>query len=171
MATEITKVTTDQIEDLIEISRETFTDTFGSENTPADLAEYLDTAYSNKQLLSEINNPNSSFWFIYVDGKIAGYLKLNVADAQSEDFGTDSLEIERIYVRMSFKRQGLGTQLYDLALEKAAELKKNRIILGVWEHNEPAQKFYQKLGFHRIGEHVFQLGDDAQTDFIMEKNI
>ena len=29
--------------------------------------------------------------------------------------------------------------------------------------------FYERMGFVRAGEHVFMLGDDAQTDYIMYK--
>jgi ribosomal protein S18 acetylase RimI-like enzyme len=40
--------------------------------------------------------------------------------------------------------------------------------LGVWERNRRAQAFYRKWGFHTVGEHIFQLGSDAQTDWLME---
>ena len=167
----IDRITTNQIKELMTISRETFTDTFGSANDSQTLTQYLDSAYSALQLRSELNNADSTFWSITVDGVWAGYLKLNIGQAQSENFGDAALEIERIYVRRRFKRQGLGTKLYQLALNQAEQLGKTRIILGVWEHNEPAQKFYQRLGFHQIGAHTFQLGTDAQTDYIMEKKL
>jgi ribosomal protein S18 acetylase RimI-like enzyme len=40
--------------------------------------------------------------------------------------------------------------------------------LGVWEHNHRAQAFYRKWNFHEVGTHVFQLGDDPQTDILMQ---
>lgn len=43
--------------------------------------------------------------------------------------------------------------------------------LGVWEDNFKAQKVYGKLGFTRIGEHDFKMGDCIQTDWIMIKNL
>ena len=43
--------------------------------------------------------------------------------------------------------------------------------LGVWEHNHKAIKFYQDKGFVRFGEHVFVLGEDRQTDFLMKKTL
>jgi ribosomal protein S18 acetylase RimI-like enzyme len=43
--------------------------------------------------------------------------------------------------------------------------------LGVWEENPRAIRFYQKLGFVEFGEHIFQLGDDAQRDVLMKKKL
>ncbi len=43
--------------------------------------------------------------------------------------------------------------------------------LGVWEHNYKAIKFYQDKGFVCFGEHVFVLGEDRQTDFLMKKTL
>lgn len=43
--------------------------------------------------------------------------------------------------------------------------------LGVWEKNEPALVFYKRLGFRRIGEHSFYMGEDEQTDYLMAKTL
>ncbi|MGP6139244.1 GNAT family N-acetyltransferase [Jeotgalibaca sp. A127] len=159
------------LEALREISIETFSDTFAADNTPEDLKTYLDRAYNKEQLLTELKNPNSFFYFIYMDGNLAGYLKLNTGLAQTEEMGAESLEVERIYVRTAFKRRGLGKQLIDFAIETARELNKQAIWLGVWEHNDKALAFYKSLGFEQTGAHSFFMGDDEQTDFVMTKRL
>ena len=45
------------------------------------------------------------------------------------------------------------------------------MFLGVWEHNPRAQAFYRKWGFERVGEHVFQMGDDPQIDWWMVRTL
>ncbi|SPS07069.1 GNAT family N-acetyltransferase [Latilactobacillus sakei] len=167
----IEKVTSKQLKALQTISIQTFTDTFGADNSEQDLADYLDSAYNDTQLSSEIANPNSAFYFIKHNGNIAGYLKLNSNDAQTENPNPDSMEVERIYILPTFKRLGLGTQLIEYAIETAQEAHKSHIWLGVWEHNAVALAFYTKLGFKEIGDHIFQLGDDAQRDLIMQKDL
>jgi diamine N-acetyltransferase len=57
------------------------------------------------------------------------------------------------------------------SLAIAKELKKDIVWLGVWEHNQRAIDFYTKWGFEKFGTHVFQLGDDPQTDWLMKKNV
>lgn len=171
MNTEIKRVTVDDVTELCEISRETFKDTFGADNTSDNMKDYLDNAYSKDQLISEINTPGTTFWFLLSDEKIVGYLKLNIDQAQSDFVSTDSLEVERIYIRKEYKRHGFGSTLIKYALKMTVESNKNQIWLGVWEHNEAAKKFYKKMGFKQIRDHVFQLGDDKQRDLILLKQL
>ncbi|KRM78354.1 protease synthase and sporulation negative regulatory PAI 1 domain protein [Lapidilactobacillus dextrinicus DSM 20335] len=171
MTTTIRQINQTNLKELQKISRETFADTFGKQNTAADLQEYLDTAYSDAKLTAELQNSASFFYFIEVEQVLAGYLKLNIDHAQTEAMGDQSLEIERIYIKPEFKRQGLGKQLYQKALIVAQQKQKQTIWLGVWEENQPALKFYQRLGFTQFGDHVFQLGDDSQRDLLMRLSI
>lgn len=153
------------------ISRATFSETFGQDNTEEDLAEYLEKAYNQNQLIDEIQKTNSRFYFIYADQKIAGYLKLNIKDAQTEEIVDNALEVERIYVLKQYQGLKLGKQLIKFAMQRAEALNKAGIWLGVWEENEKALHFYQHYGFQKISEHVFQLGQDKQTDFILYKEL
>jgi len=171
MTIEIKKCTLDDLKTLHNLSVDTYTDTFGEYNTEADLNDYLDKAYNNAELKKELTNINSMFYFAFYDGKLAGYLKLNVLDAQSESIGDESLEIERIYIRKQFKRLGLGTKLLNFGIAKAEELNKQSVWLGVWENNFPAQKFYQKMDFVRYSEHKFIMGESVQTDYILKKEL
>lgn len=171
MTIEIKSCTVAELPLLKEISIETFTDTFGAQNTPEDLAEYLATAYADEKLTEEINTPDSHFYLLFKDDELAGYLKLNTEAAQTESVAENALEVERIYIRSSFKRQGLGRKLIELAIEIAEKDKRDNIWLGVWEHNENAIKFYEKMGFEVVGQHDFVLGDDVQTDLVMCKKL
>ncbi len=94
-------------------------------------------------------------------------MQSNTGKAQTEQFGDTSMEIERLYVLSDFKRQGLGTLLINQAFKRARNQSLSKIWLGVWEHNEHAQRFYQAMGFKRTGEHALTLGTDVQTNWIM----
>ncbi|MGX7149403.1 GNAT family N-acetyltransferase [Enterococcus ureasiticus] len=168
---EIKKISIDDLAALKALSIKTFTDTFAQENTPEDLKNYLDQAYTDEKLTSELRNKQSEFYFIYSNEELAGYLKINIDDAQTESIGEDALEIERIYIDLNFKRLGLGKMLYSKAIERAKELNKTSIWLGVWEYNFSAMKFYQKMGFTQIGNHSFYMGEDEQIDLIMKKEL
>jgi diamine N-acetyltransferase len=169
MTINIRKCTLEDSLTLQEISYETYSETFKDQNTPENLKAYLEKAYNLMQLEKELSNPSSKFFFLYFNHEIAGYLKVNTNDAQTEKMGDESLEIERIYIRSKFQKQGLGKYLLNKAIEIAIELKKANIWLGVWERNENAIAFYKKLGFVPTGTHSFFMGDEEQTDFIMTK--
>ncbi|WP_207696706.1 hypothetical protein DOK67_0001989 [Enterococcus sp. DIV0212c] len=168
---EIQKITVEDLATLKALSIKTFTDTFVQENTPEDLKNYLAQAYTDEKLTSELQNKHSEFYFIYSNEELAGYLKININDAQTETIGEDTLEIERIYIDSNFKRLGLGKMLYNKAIERAKNLNKTAIWLGVWERNFSALKFYHKMGFTQVGEHSFYMGEDEQIDLIMKKEL
>lgn len=171
MTTTIQNVTIDDLSTLRDLSIETYTDTFGEFNTPENLQAYIDDAYDPEILRKELLDNNSEFYFVKVDGQLAGYLKVNILSAQSEPMPDDFLEIQRIYIRKSFKRQGLGKLLLELGLKRAQALGKARVWLGVWENNFAAQKFYQFMGFEKYRSHKFVMGDSVQTDYILKKEL
>lgn len=171
MTVTITKCNMENVQVIQEISIETFNDTFSNQNSPDNMKAYMDRAFTMKQLELELANRSSLFYFISSDKEVAGYLKVNVGDAQSETMGDDFLEIERIYIRNKFQKKGLGKFLIDQAIEIAREQNKNNIWLGVWEKNDNAIRFYEKLGFVQTGAHSFYMGDEEQLDIIMTKNL
>lgn len=165
------KCTVEDLQALQEISIETFNATFKDQNSSKNMKSYLERAFNLEQLENELSNISSDFYFVYFKNEIAGYLKININDAQSEEIGHDSLEIERIYIKNKFQRHGLGKVLFYKALEVAKGHNKKKIWLGVWEKNENAISFYKKMRFIKIGTHSFFMGDEEQTDLIMSKTL
>ncbi|WP_414054489.1 GNAT family N-acetyltransferase [Macrococcus equi] len=165
----IKPVTHNDLEALIHISKKTFDETFRPNNNDKVMDDYLATSFTHEKMLEQINNPHSEFYFVYYDNQIAGYLKINIKDAQTEEMGSHAMEIERIYVDQSFQKLGIGKFLYNFALERAHFFKAQKIWLGVWEYNINALAFYKKMGCKHVDSHIFQMGDEAQTDLIMEK--
>ena len=85
--------------------------------------------------------------------------------------GDQSLEIERIYIKSSFQKHGLGKFLINEAIKMAVELNKKEVWLGVWEKNDNAIAFYKRMGFIQTGIHTFVMGDEEQVDYTMTKSL
>lgn len=153
------------------IGRKTFVETFAEGNSDENLAAYLEEGFSEDKLGAELQNENSQFYFALQKEDVIGYLKVNWGDAQSENQDPNALEIERIYVLQQYHGTQVGALLYEQALSIAQTRKAPYIWLGVWEENPRAIRFYQKQGFVEFGEHIFQLGDDAQRDVLMKFDI
>ncbi|MEH7123690.1 GNAT family N-acetyltransferase [Bacillus sp. JJ1532] len=171
MTIKLKKCTHEDLQTLQEISIETFNDTFKDQNSPENMNAYLERAFNLKQLEKELSNMSSEFFFVYFHNEMAGYLKVNTNEAQSEEMGKESFEIERIYIKNKFQKHGLGKYLLNQAMEIAMDRKKKKIWLGVWEKNENAIAFYKKMGFVQTGAHSFYMGDEEQTDLIMTKTL
>jgi ribosomal protein S18 acetylase RimI-like enzyme len=151
------------------IGRTTFEEAFAANNSEENLAAYLEEGFSKQKLEAELRNENSQFYFALETDKVIGYLKVNFGDAQSEKQDPNALEIERIYVLQQYHGKQVGALLYEQALAIAKTRKAPYMWLGVWVENPRAIRFYQKQGFVEFGEHIFQLGEEAQRDVLMKK--
>jgi ribosomal protein S18 acetylase RimI-like enzyme len=132
------------------------------------MAKYLEEAYSHEKLSTELNDPNSIFYFAMIGQDVIGYLKLNMGASQTEVKDNDALEIERIYVLKSFQGKRVGQMLFEKAIKIAKEHHIAYVWLGVWEENKKAIQFYTKNGFVEFDQHVFVLGDEAQIDIMIK---
>lgn len=171
MKTKIRPITQTDLPVLQKIARITFKTTFDPYTAPDDMEKFLRESYAIDKLAAELNNPDSRFFFLEVDGETAGYLKVNVGDAQTERFKPNALEVERIYLLPQFQHHGLGNLLLDYAENLAVKEQKDYLWLGVYEKNLPAQSFYQKYGFVQEAAHIFQVGEDSQTDYLLAKRL
>lgn len=168
---EIVRVVPANLHLLRELSIRTFTEAFAADNNEQDMAAYLASAMSEERLAAELADANSQFCFACIGGEPVGYLKLNVRNAQTENFGPHTAEIERIYVLPQHQRAGVGQALLGHALSLAAQWGAQLVWLGVWEHNARAIAFYVRNGFEPFGSHKFLLGSDEQTDILMRRSL
>ena len=77
-------------------------------------------------------------------------------------------ELKRIYVRPQFRRMGIGRQLANAIIEKAAELKYKQMRLGTNEVFTGAKELYLSLGFKETG-HIE--GSPLKSSVYMERNL
>ena len=167
----ISPVSPSEVEELLSLSRKTFYDAFEHLNNKEDFEAYTSVAFTHAKLLSEVENPHSQFFFAIIGDEKVGYIKLNYSSAQTELKDEYGIELERIYVLASQQGKKIGNQLLDYAIDKAKTEGKHYIWLGVWEHNQAAQRFYERNGFKPFGSHKFWVGKDEQTDILMRKEL
>lgn len=164
----IRKIGLNDLEQLQQISRQTFTETFAASSDPANLQKYLREAYSRAKLTEELKRPDSAFYFAEFEGEVLGYLKINFGAAQTEIQEENALEVQRIYVLQAYHGKRVGQLLMDKAIEIGRAHQVDFIWLGVWEENPRAIRFYEKNGFEVFGKHNFQFGEVLETDLMMK---
>ena len=164
----IKRVTPNDINELQNIARQTFVETFSAANTEENMKKYLQQAFSIDKLTAELNDPFSESYFATLDNNAIGYLKLNFGAAQTELKDNKALEIERIYVLQEFHGKRVGQLLFEKAIDVARQKNAEYVWLGVWEENSRAISFYKKNGFVEFDKHMFKLGNDEQTDIMMK---
>jgi len=150
-----------------------FNDAFADNplNKPEDMRAYIAEAFSLETTRRELADERMIFFIAEVEGAMIGYAKL--IEHSSEECVSDEnpIELSRLYVLKDFHGRGIAEKLMNECFDIARRKNYQTMWLGVWEYNFRAQKFYEKLGFSKVGSHIFQLGNDAQTDWVMEREI
>lgn len=157
------------LDQLCEIGKQTFIETYAYQNTPENLKKYLEEKFNKSQILDEIKTPQTIFLLVELESEVIGYSKMRINLVENAD--KNALEIERIYICKIYHGQKYGADLMQKCIAVAVENSYTSLWLGVWEHNPKAIEFYRKWGFEIFGSHIFHLGDDAQTDFLMKKTL
>ena len=114
---------------------------------------------------------DSWFFFAEYHGELAGYLKVNVGEAQTEFREENGFEVERIYVLKKYYGSGVGAALMDHAIDHGTRLGKEYLWLGVYEENYRALRFYEKFGLTGFDDHVFMMGLTPQRDVLMRLSL
>ncbi|MFP4095465.1 MAG: GNAT family N-acetyltransferase [Cyclobacteriaceae bacterium] len=166
--TRLVPISTEELDQLRELSIHTFEEAFAEANTKEDMRLYTKSAFSQKQLLQEMQDPDITFYFLKQQDILLGYCKIKRGLPSAVREKGPALEICRLYVKQTFQKQGLGQWMLAQIIAKARQKSLDFVWLGVWSQNPDAIRLYERQGFEKIGSYTFMLGRDAQTDFIMK---
>ena len=164
----IRRANSSEAELLAELGARTFAEAFAAENTPENMSAYLAQAFTPARLAAELADPKATFLLALVEGEAAGYAKLYKGEPPRCVTGESPMELARIYVLRKWLGSGLGHALMQRCVDEARGSGSRVLWLGVWQRNTRAEAFYRKWGFATVGEQFFQLGSEAQTDWVMQ---
>jgi len=161
--------TTEDAALIADLSRQTFYDTFAAANTVENMDKFMNEAFTREKLMAEVGAAGNTFLLAYDGNEPVGYARLCETGSPLLMENGAALEIARIYAVQKSIGKGVGRALMQHCIELARQKNARIIWLGVWEKNEKAIAFYTKWGFEKFGDHVFMLGNDPQTDWLMKK--
>ncbi|MBS4064714.1 MAG: GNAT family N-acetyltransferase [Chitinophagaceae bacterium] len=169
MEIQIRKATVADAELIADLSRTTFYDAFAKDNTKENMDDFMNNVFTKDALMQEVLN-NEGIFILAFDGEEAvGYARMREQNKEQILEGENAVEIARIYSTQAAIGKGVGPALMKACIDIALDMKRSVIWLGVWEKNQRAIAFYQKWGFEKFGEHIFPIGTDPQTDWLMKK--
>lgn len=158
---------------LAKIGWQSFDEAFSDhpENHPDDMRIYMSEAFSPETISKDLEEAKIIYLLAEYEGEVAGYAKIKLDTREDCISGEKTIELCRLYALDKFIGKGIGKSLMLEFFEIAEKENRDTAWLGVWEFNYRAQEFYQKFGFEKCGEHVFQLGNDPQIDWVMQKKL
>jgi diamine N-acetyltransferase len=156
---------------LASLGATTFHESFAAQNTPENMTAYLAATFGPEKQQAELADPRNTFLIAESAGVAIGYAHLRTGKTPECVSDPKAIELVRLYVSSTFQGSGVGGRLMDACLTEARQAGHQTIWLGVWQQNTRAQAFYDRWNFSVVGEHVFQLGDDPQMDWIMQRSL
>ena len=156
---------------IAELGHRTFKDSFGAENRPEDMEQYLSLNFSKARIEAQLSDPASIFLLACEHSNVVGYVMLRTGKKPASVPGTKPIELVRIYIEQKCIGKGYGSSLMQSCLETANKNGYRTIWLGVWEKNHRAIRFYEKCGFKKVGTKEFILGSDLQKDHILARPV
>lgn len=117
---------------------------------------YPVSPWSEKQILSDMQQDNVDYFFVKKDEKIVGFLAISQLAGE--------LEITNIAIKKDYQGHGLGSQL--LADLDYVDFP---IFLEVRASNTPAQALYKKCGFGIIGKRKQYYHEPVEDAIIMKR--
>ena len=93
------------------------------------------------------------------DNLLVGYIICMKTDSTPLDMGYKWSYISDIYVRPTYRRQGIGRKLIQAIVEYLKSVGSGHVRLAVWRGNSGAMKLYEELGFRM---HMYTLQIDLR---------
>jgi len=165
----IRRATPADAEALSRIGAETFVETFGSMYDPADLAAFLAAAYDLEKTRRDLTDPARAAWLVEADGQVVGHALAGPCDLPHEEVTPACGELKRLYVLKAFQGGGTGSRLLAETLAWLERDGPRRLWIGVWSENFGAQKLYGRMGFEKVGEYDFPVGQTRDREFILRR--
>ena len=153
---------------LAELAARLFEDTFGPDNDPEDMRDYLAGAFSEEHQRAELADDTRLVWIaLDASGRAIGYAAMRRDTRTHGVIAERPAEVQRIYADHAWHGRGIGRALMAACVEQARTWGCDVLWLAVWERNPRAIAFYEKTGFRKVGRQIFVLGRDVQHDDVM----
>ena len=167
----IRRATAADAETLSALSRDTFEETFGHRYAPEDLRDYLDASYAPDRYASQLDEQGCAVWMLEDAGRAHGYVMAGPCKLPHAEVRPGDMELMRLYMRRELQNGGHGARLFAQAMAWIAANGPQACWLGVWSENAGAQRFYQRHGFDKVGEYLYEVGTARDLEFIFRRGM
>ena len=163
------RATIDDADTVSSLGARTFTETFAHLYPVEDLETFLAYAYGLERTRRDLADPDSATWLLELDDEAIGYATAGPCGLPHPEVKPGDGELHRIYVLKAFQGGGRGSVLLNTALDWLEKDGPRPLWIGVWSENVGAQKLYGRLGFEKVGEYHFPVGETKDLEFILRR--
>jgi diamine N-acetyltransferase len=170
MAPMIRRAGLDDAPALATLGARTFIESFGQLYSAEDLQAFLDESHTAAAYERLLVDPLYALWLAEADGRAIGYAMAGPCGLPHADVAPGDGELKRLYLLASAQGGGIGTGLFEQALEWLERDGPRTLWISVWSENYGAQRFYARYGFEHVGEYAFIVGQQRDREFIFRRS-
>lgn len=138
-----------------------------------DPTPYLESSFTNGVVVKELNDPNCYHYLVRFQRANVGILKLTINQGWGDWPAKDALYLHRLYLLERATGKSIGEAVLNFTENLAHGFQKKIIWLEAMKKGK-AKDFYQKHGYHIIGESYVELSgvlEDEKKMWVMGKRI
>jgi ribosomal protein S18 acetylase RimI-like enzyme len=170
MTATLRRATIQDADTVSSLGARTFSETFAYLYPTQDLETFLAYAYGLERTRDDLADPAKAAWLLEDDGEAIGYALAGPCGLPHPDARPEHGELYRIYVLKDFQGGGRGSLLLNAALDWLEKDGPRPLWIGVWSENFGAQKLYGRMGFDKVGEYHFAVGETRDLEFILRRD-
>ena len=119
-------------------------------NIRPDIFKSGTTKYSHEEIKGILDDEKKNIYVADIDGNVVGYAFCELREPKftSTMIPFSSYYIDDLCVDETYRGKHIGEALFEYVKKEASRLGCREITLAVWEGNEPARAFYDKMKMH-----------------------
>lgn len=156
----------EQIEEFAKLAEVIWNEHFTSIIGKEQVDYMLDRFQSVHAVSDQIENQGYQYYFIEVDGKIAGYTGIH------PETETGKLFLSKLYLLKDFRKKGYASMAFDFLKQFCKDNTLDSIYLTVNKYNTDTISVYEAKGFKTVKSQVSDIGNGfVMDDYVMELEI
>ena len=159
------------------VAAETFPDACPPETPQADIRAFVEQNLDEASVAAYLQDATRRILLLESpSGAALGYAMLvwgvpTDPDVASVVTTRPTVELNKFYLREPARGTGAADDLMAAVVAEAAASGAGSLWLGCSSVNERANRFYERLGFARVGTRSFRLGSRLERDVVRERTL
>lgn len=152
-----------------DLAEQTTIETWAHLYSKEDFDAYLREKFQLQRFESDLADATVGIWIAELDGEAIGLVSVgdNNLPVPKEQLDPSAGEIRKFYMLKKHQGSGIGSKLFDTAMQWLQSQGPRTVYCGVWSENYGAQRFYERKGFRKCAEYGFVVGKQVDREFIM----
>jgi len=151
------------------LKQQVWISTYAVEGIRQEFSDYVLSEFTVENERQNLHDLNVQIVVAMQGRHLIGCAEFNLKPSSPNDTMAACPELTVLYVLERFVGRGVGQQLLDSALIELKTMGFGHVWLTVYHENERANCFYNKNGFHQIGEAFFEMDGNQYKNWILKR--